>query len=145
MMDGVLRCAVETHNPSIHCHLKATSILLSSRWIYSIFSLFPRTQNRTSDVFEMKWHQMTLHYIHLCLGLLFFRNTKLISFLPRRGQTAASDTTAQWKYWPWTAIWLVWYGYQTPSSETPRMQIPTGLQCPTSCSEYGTTGRYFTP
>lgn len=77
--------------------------------------------------------------------MFFFpRNTKLTSSLPRPGPTAVSDTTARWKNWLWTAIWSDLFGCQIPSSGTPRPPIPTGLQCLTSCSEYGTMGRYFT-
>lgn len=88
---------------------------------------------------------ITALLIHSRLLIFSFRNTKSTSSLLRHGQTAVSDTTAQWKYWLWTAIWWDLFGSQIPSSETPRMQIPTGLQCRTSSSEYGMMGRYFTP
>lgn len=76
--------------------------------------------------------------------LFLSRNTKLTSSLPRPGPTAVSDTTARWKNWLWTVTWSDLFGCLIPSSGTPRPQMPTGLQCPTSCSEYGTMGRYFT-
>lgn len=112
----------------------------------------------TSHLFSPHSHRTALVFYFLIVWIIiwqkkkwcvvwfcFSRNIKLTSSLPRRGPTVASDTTAQWKYWLWTATWLDLFGYLTPSSETPRLQIPTGLQCLTSCSGYGTMGRYFIP
>lgn len=144
MVNAVLRRVTETHNTFIHRHLKRKSILLGSKWS-CIFLSF--TKRRIENVInDVCWNEiLTALLIHSRLLIFFYRNTKSTSSLLRHGQTAASDTTAQWKYWLWTAIWWDLFGSQILSSETPRMQIPTGLQCQTSSSEYGMMGRYFTP
>lgn len=89
-----------------------------------------------------------------CQGLIFFffpsyvgssRNTKSTSSLRRRGPTAVFVTTAPWRSWRSTATWWASSGCPTPFSGTPRMPTPTGSPCPISCSEYGTTARYFIP
>lgn len=145
MIDGVQRCVAGTRNPSVLCHLKRKSILLIlSRWSCLFFFFSPKANKHFhAEVFVLASNDTTVH--PLTRFLFVFRNTKSTSSSPRRGRTAGSDTTARWRNWLWTATWLDLFGSRTPSSGTPRTQIPTGLQCPTSCSGYGTTGRYFTP
>lgn len=145
MIDGVQRCVAGTRNPSVLCHLKRKSILLIlSRWSCLFFFFSPKANKHFhAEVFVLASNDTTVY--PLTRFLFVFRNTKSTSSSPRRGQTAGSDTTARWRNWLWTATWLDLFGSRTPSSGTPRTQIPTGLQCPTSCSGYGTTGRYFTP
>lgn len=145
MIDGVQRCVAGTRNPSVLCHLKRKSILLIlSRWSCLFFFFSPKANKHFhAEVFVLASNDTTVY--PLTRFLFVFRNTKSTSSSPRRGRTAGSDTTARWRNWLWTATWSDLFGSRTPSSGTPRTQIPTGLQCPTSCSGYGTTGRYFTP
>lgn len=145
MIDGVQRCVAGTRNPSVLCHLKKKINTLDSQQVKLPFFFFSPKANKHfhAEVFVLASNDTTVH--PLTRFLFVFRNTKSTSSSPRRGRTAGSDTTARWRNWLWTATWSDLFGSRTPSSGTPRTQIPTGLQCPTSCSGYGTTGRYFTP